>query len=428
MIRTLAVVGAGLIGTSVALAARRRGVTVYLADRDESAARTAAALGAGLVQDPAETVDLAVLAVPPSQVATVLAEQQSRGLALSYTDVAGVKAALERAVLDGAPAPDRFVGGHPLAGRERSGPLAAAAGLFQGRPWVLTPSSVTSRETFDRALHLARLCGGVPVVMDSEAHDAAAALISHVPHAVASLMAARLLTAPAEATRLAGQGLRDVTRIAGGRSQLWSDIFLANAAAIASVLTDLQADLTELLTALTDLAGPHACGSPDGMGSRDGMGSAERLGSPDGTSAPDNSGNAIGAVGPDARAASLRTVSNLFDRGIAGRGRIAARGRLGRAAVHVRIADRPGELTRLLAAVADLGLGPDDAVVGPGDLMGGSAGDADGPGVLLVGLAVDALIAAPLVSRLGSKGWDARPGDPQLPPPGLPVRTPELLN
>ncbi|MGB8945124.1 MAG: prephenate dehydrogenase/arogenate dehydrogenase family protein, partial [Streptomyces sp.] len=101
--RTVAVVGTGLIGTSVALAARLRGVTVYLSDRDESALHAAAVLGAGRPEPPQSPVDLAVLAVPPSQIAPVLAELQARGLALSYTDVASVKALAEREILDTAP-------------------------------------------------------------------------------------------------------------------------------------------------------------------------------------------------------------------------------------------------------------------------------------------------------------------------------------
>ncbi|MFH9419669.1 prephenate dehydrogenase [Streptomyces sp. NPDC017529] len=360
MIRTLAVVGTGLIGTSLALAAARQGVTVYLQDRDADAVRTAAALGAGIPGPPPGPVDLAVIAVPPSQVAAVLAQQQTRGLARTYTDVASVKSEPERAVLAGAPDPTRYIGGHPLAGRERSGPLAARADLFQDRAWALTPSRLTSRTALDRALCLVALCGAVPVVMQSQAHDDAVALTSHVPHVVASLMAARLRNGPPQAPRLAGQGLRDVTRIAGGDSRLWSDILQANAGAVAGVLTDLQADLGELLTALHDLAGPAHRRSPQ----------------------------------------SLRTVVDLLDRGIAGLDEVPAvhTGGLPRSAsVRVRIADRPGELARLLDATADLGVGPEDAEVRP---------DAEAHG-LSVRLAVPAAVAGPLLARVTARGWDA---------------------
>ncbi|MEV0320291.1 prephenate dehydrogenase [Streptomyces sp. NPDC050658] len=256
-IRTMAVVGTGLIGTSVALAATLRGVTVHLADQDESAVRTAAALGAGTPAPPPEPVDLAVLAVPPSKIAPVLAELQARGLASSYTDVASVKARAEREILATAPAPSRYIGGHPLAGRERSGPLAARAELFRGRPWVLTPNRLTSRAAFVRALDLIALCGAVPRVMRARAHDDAVALTSHAPHLVASLMAARLREGPPEAAHLAGQGLRDATRIARGDSGLWSDIVESNAGAVAEILTQLQEDLASVRAALYDLADPE---------------------------------------------------------------------------------------------------------------------------------------------------------------------------
>ncbi|MEU2587871.1 prephenate dehydrogenase [Streptomyces avermitilis] len=262
-LRTLAVVGTGLIGTSVALAASRRGVTVHLLDRDESAARTAAALGAGLPGPPPHPVDLAVIAVPPSAAAPVLAEAQARRLALSYTDVASVKAPAQREILAGVPDPRRYIGGHPLAGRERSGPLAARADLFRGRAWVLTPTRLTSKTAFDRALDLIALCGAEPRVMRARTHDDAVALTSHAPHLVASLMAARLSEGPPEAAHLAGQGLRDVTRIARGDSCLWSDIVESNAAAVADILTQIQEDLDAVLAALKDLAEPDLIRGPE---------------------------------------------------------------------------------------------------------------------------------------------------------------------
>jgi prephenate dehydrogenase len=254
MIRSIAVVGTGLIGTSVALAARRRGVTTFLADRDRATARAAEALGAGRVERPPGPVDLAVIAVPPGQVGAVLAAAQVDGLAAAYTDVASVKGEPERAALHGAPDPSAYVGGHPMAGRERSGPAAARADLFDGRSWLLTPSAVTSPAALERGLELTRLCGATPVVMSSAAHDEMVALISHLPHLVASLMAARLAVAPADATGLAGPGVRDVTRIAAGDPSLWADIVRANAPAVARVMRELCADACRVADALEEMA------------------------------------------------------------------------------------------------------------------------------------------------------------------------------
>ena len=101
-----------------------------------------------------------------------------------------------------------------MAGRERSGPLAATADLFEGRPWVLTPTRVTDTEVLNLALELVALCRAVPVVMDADAHDRAVALVSHTPQLVSSMVAARLEHADETAVRLCGQGIRDVTRIA----------------------------------------------------------------------------------------------------------------------------------------------------------------------------------------------------------------------
>jgi prephenate dehydrogenase len=264
MPRSIAVIGTGLIGTSVALAARSQGVRVHLADRDPAAVREAVGLGAGVGRRPSVPADLAVLAVPPSEVASVLAEEQDRGLARSYTDVASIKRGPERQVLTGAMDARSFVGGHPLAGRERSGPGAARSTLFQGRPWVLTPSQATGTGALRRARRLAALCGAVPVVMTSAAHDQAMALVSHAPHAVATLLAARLRHCSPQTASLAGSGLRDVVRIAGGGPRLWSDILGGNADEVTRVLIGLQQDLALLIAALERLAEAGPSGDQSG--------------------------------------------------------------------------------------------------------------------------------------------------------------------
>lgn len=137
--RTALVIGTGLVGTSAALALAGRGIHVHLVDHDPESARTAAALGAGTDEPPEGRVDLAVVAVPPAHTATVLAAAIRAGAARGYLDVASVKGGprreLEALGVDLTP----YIGTHPMAGKERSGPLAATADLFEGRPWVLTP-------------------------------------------------------------------------------------------------------------------------------------------------------------------------------------------------------------------------------------------------------------------------------------------------
>ena len=251
--RTAAVVGTGLIGTSIALALTGRGVDTYLLDRDPQAAATAAAIGAGTAGRPAAPVDLAVIAVPPRHTGAVLREAQLSSLARYFTDAASVKAGPQQEAAERGCDLTRYVGGHPMAGSERSGPLAARADLFHGRPWVLTPSVHSREDAVRSALELVHLCGARPLTMAHTEHDRAVALTSHAPHLVSSLLAARLLAGDEAHLRVAGQGLRDATRIAGGDSGLWTDILGSNAAAVADILSELALDLDVVLAALRDL-------------------------------------------------------------------------------------------------------------------------------------------------------------------------------
>jgi prephenate dehydrogenase len=252
--RSAAVVGTGLIGTSIALALQDQGITPYLIDANPEAARTAAGLGAGVVGRPRVPVDLAVIAVPPQHVAASLRKHQAGRLAHDFTDVSSVKVLPQEEAAQLGCDLVRFVGGHPMAGRERSGPLAAQVDLFRGRPWVLTPTESTGDRVVGRTRALAELCGARPVVMDAAQHDRAVALVSHTPHLIASLLSGRLLHGEDSHLQLAGQGLRDATRIAGGDADLWTDILSSNAAAVAEVLTDLVLDLDAAVDALRELA------------------------------------------------------------------------------------------------------------------------------------------------------------------------------
>ncbi|NDL56568.1 prephenate dehydrogenase [Phytoactinopolyspora sp. XMNu-373] len=245
------VVGTGLLGTSVGLALRRAGVDVRLRDTKAEVLNEAIRMGAGRAESPDDApAALAVVAVPPEAVGTVVADVLSSGDASYATDVASVKvlpAAEVRARLADS---GRYVGSHPMAGREISGPGGALADLFEGRPWVLCPDDQTDQQVVTRALAVARLVGASPVTMTIDDHDAAVALVSHAPHLVAVLMAARLVDAPAHEVRLAGPGVADVTRVAAGDPALWTEILAANAHAVRSVLTDVRRDLDRLLAAL----------------------------------------------------------------------------------------------------------------------------------------------------------------------------------
>jgi prephenate dehydrogenase len=255
-VASVLIVGTGLMGTSLGLALRARGVETYLSDRDPTVARAAAELGAGLDRLPPGPVTLAVIAVPPIAVAAVLADLQGKDLAAGYTDLASTKAYIQGEVERLAVDPAAFVGGHPMAGRERSGPGSARGDLFEGRPWVLTPTARTAPDVLDRVAAVVELAGATAYIMTPAEHDHAMAMVSHAPHVVAALVAARLADAEPAALGLAGPGVRDVTRVAAGDPALWREILATNSAAVAAILDAVGADLATVAMELRDRPGP----------------------------------------------------------------------------------------------------------------------------------------------------------------------------
>jgi len=365
------VIGTGLIGTSVALALRPQGVTVWLADSDPAAARLAADIGAGTVlpgdvperPPPGGAADMAVLAVPPQAVAPTLARAQAAGLARWYTDVASVKSLPVRQARAAGCDMASFVPGHPLSGRERSGPAAARADLFLGRPWVICPDPPAPAAGLAAIEALARICGAEPVQVSAAEHDRWVALVSHAPHVLSAAMAARLADASDGALSLAGQGLRDVTRIAAGDTGLWTQILAANAAPVADVLAAVAADLAAVAEALADTAQAAGPGGPGG---------------------------------PD-----LKVLAALLEQGGAGVARIPGkRGGPARAeaAVQVVIPDRPGELARLFQAAGAAGVNIED--IGIEHSPGLPVGVAE--------LTVHPEAVARLTEALAASGWPVR--------------------
>jgi prephenate dehydrogenase len=352
------VIGAGLIGTSVALALRERGGEVWLADHDPATAQLAADMGAGTpvpdLRDAKGIADVAVLAMPPAAVAAGLAHAQECAVADVYTDVASVKSLPVRHAREAGCDLETFVPGHPLAGREKHGPAAARADLFLGRTWALCPLPENGPAAVDAATGLVLACGADPVLVDPATHDQWVALVSHAPHVVSVAMAARLAgqSAPAEALRLAGQGLRDVTRIAAGDPALWAQILSANAAPVAEILRAVAADL---------------------------MVTAQALASP---------------AGED-------MVTGLLDRGRAGVARIP--GKHGGkppelTVVQVVIADKPGELARLFNAAGEAGVNIEDIRIehSPGLPVG------------VAELSVRPAAAVRLLDAMEAGGWPVR--------------------
>jgi prephenate dehydrogenase len=244
------VVGAGLLGTSVGLSCRRAGLEVVLSDLSAEHVRTASGLGAGRPATADERPQLVVVAVPPDHVGREVVAALRRSDAV-VTDVGSIKGEPARVVVEQAPdAASRYVGGHPLAGSERSGPLAGSAALFDGRPWAVTPGEGADPAAVALVEELARTCGAVPVTMTPDEHDQAVARTSHLPHLLAVLVAGRLADAPPDHLALSGQGVRDVTRIAGGDPELWQQIVALNADALHDLLGEVRLELDVLQRAV----------------------------------------------------------------------------------------------------------------------------------------------------------------------------------
>ena len=261
------IIGSGLIGASVGMALRAHDATVSLEDLSPTSAALARDLGAGDLGSRAEgagSVDLGVVATPPDVTADVVVAAQRRFGSAVVTDVASVKQIIVDEVASRGGDLSRFVGGHPMAGRERSGAIAARGDLFEGRTWVLTPTEATTAEALDSVRRMIEATGAAVVVLRADEHDAAVAAVSHVPQIAASVVAARLEALSDTSVALAGQGVRDVTRIAASDPGLWTQILVGNAPAVRDVLTDVIADLRHLEEALDAIArdGAHDLGAP----------------------------------------------------------------------------------------------------------------------------------------------------------------------
>ncbi|MCK3770438.1 prephenate dehydrogenase [Microbacterium aerolatum] len=255
---TVRIVGAGLLGASIGHALRARGVDVVLSDTSPAQLRLAIDYGAGRAARDDDAPALIVVSVPPDVTADVIEAELTAFPDAVVTDVASVKLEPFRALKDRGLDLTRYIGSHPLAGRERGGAISARADLFIGRPWVVCRDEETRAADLALVEDLALDVGAMPLEMTPEEHDRSVALTSHVPQVVASLLAARLATADEDALRLAGQGVRDTTRIAASAPELWVQILGANAEPVVDVLDALAADLTTVAEALRAPEAPGA--------------------------------------------------------------------------------------------------------------------------------------------------------------------------
>lgn len=242
------ILGAGLVGSSLGLALTRAGYDVLLWDILAAHSLVAAGLGAGRISDEAtDDPDIVVVATPPEAIPELVAETLEKFPEAVITDVGSVKAPILEAVVNLAPEHRRYVGSHPMAGSQFTGPLTASADLFRDRTWVVTPQADNRPDDVARVEQLARDVGARVVTMPVALHDEAVAQVSHVPHLMSILTAGHLREVPPENLRLAGQGIRDVTRIAGSDPGLWRQIIVSNAEAVRHELAEVAADLTHLI-------------------------------------------------------------------------------------------------------------------------------------------------------------------------------------
>jgi prephenate dehydrogenase len=245
------IIGAGLIGASIGCALSAAGYLVHLRDHKISHARVAAGLGAGTIDPPiSANVDLVVVAVPPGAIADLVVHSLQIYPNATVTDVGSVKAGVLDALWQRDVDLARYVGSHPMAGSHRSGPMTAHPELFVDRTWVVTPHRRSAAESVARVRAAVRACQAREVIMDVDDHDAAVARVSHLPHLMSVLVAGHLTQVPEQDLMLAGQGLRDVTRIAGSDPELWEQILGANSNAVLEELRDVQDHLGLLIKAV----------------------------------------------------------------------------------------------------------------------------------------------------------------------------------
>ena len=321
------IVGAGLLGTSIGLVLRRHEIDVSLVDSSPTAVALASQYGAGRPAAEGDAPKLIVVAVPPDVVADVVERELGEFPDAVVTDVTSVKGSILVDLQSRGVDLSRYVGSHPMAGRERGGAVSARADIFTGRSWVVCPRPDADADSaaVNRVSDLVIDCGANLVEMSTADHDSAVALVSHVPQIVSSAVASSLIGAPDSSVELAGGGLRDMTRIASSDPSLWIQILSANAADVTVVLEDVRDRIDAVVTAL-------------------------RSGTP------------------------TAALADLLASGNTGVSRIP--GKHGRSAhfahILVVIDDRPGQLAKLLADIGDLGVNMEDLRLehSPGSAIG----------------------------------------------------------
>lgn len=307
------IIGAGLLGTSIGLALSKLGVDVAIEDLSPAVQSLSIDYGAGRRPAADDSPALVIACVPPDVTAEVVAKALRDFEHATVTDVASVKTAILSELQQAKVDLSRYVGSHPMAGRERGGAASARSDLFMGRVWVITPTSESTSQAQQQVEDLARDLGSAAVTLTAEEHDRAVAVVSHVPQILSSLTASMLVDAAEQDVNLAGQGIRDTTRIAASDAKLWLQILTANSQEVNSVLKRFQSELSKVIAALDKADAPGALSAINEALSRGNRG-VERLPGKHGT-----------------KATKYSTVTVMID-------------------------DQPGELARLLTEIGEFGI------------------------------------------------------------------------
>jgi prephenate dehydrogenase len=220
-----------------------------MVDRDlEAQALANDLVGGGEITDP----ELVVLAMPTSHLTEVIERENQLNLNCTFMDVGSVKSEVVLHVQSISGLSKRFLPTHPMAGREIGGAGSARADLFQGRSWILTPTADVDPAARGLVLEVIESLGATPIELSAIDHDRAVAKISHLPQIASSLIAKQLTGTPSEWMELAGQGLRDTTRIAGSDESLWKEIIYSNRTELRQLLINLQNDVQAMIDSLND--------------------------------------------------------------------------------------------------------------------------------------------------------------------------------
>ena len=243
------IIGCGLIGTSMALKFKEKGHKIWLSDVDKRNLALAQDLIANSEAKP-EIFDLIVIATPTSEIVNILKSLRGFNKNSTVIDIGGLKSKLLLEVEKFPELAKIYVSTHPMSGREVMGPQSARSDLFEGRAWLVTPTASTRQENIDRAIEVGKILGASCYVLSAKEHDSIIAAISHAPQILSSLMGALIAEEKSENLNFAGQGLRDVSRLAESDSKMWSELLVENRDHVVRKIKDSISFLTNLRDAL----------------------------------------------------------------------------------------------------------------------------------------------------------------------------------